>query len=420
MSSIVVSGDTSGAVTLDAPTVAGTVTVTLPAASGTMLTTASTTGVSGNAISSGTVAEAYGGTGTSTGYYGFKNRIINGAMVIDQRNAGAAITGISSSEQYPVDRLGVSSSSGGVLSAQQSSSAPTGFVNSVVVTVTTAATIFGTSGLNEVFYRIEGYNTADLQWGSASAQTITLSFWVRSSVTGTYSLGIQSNGAGRAYVATYTINTANTWEQKTITVAGDTSGTWLTTNGIGITVRWCLATGTNRIAGSANTWSSGNFIAISSTANPIMGTNGATFYITGVQLEKGATATSFDYRPYGTELALCQRYYYKVKSSGNSYNNLCTGFIGSSTDGYGIVFFPVELRTRPTAMEQTGTATDYAYAHTITATVCSAVPAYQAQTNSSQAVVLFAVASGLTAGQGGRGCSNNNNANAFLAWSAEL
>jgi hypothetical protein len=177
--------------------------------------------------------------------------------------------------------------------------------------------------------------------------------------------------------------------------------------------------GSSTSGGTANTWGT-SAVGGPTGCVSVVGTNGATFYITGVQLEQNTSATPFERRLYNQELANCQRYYYKVKSSGDSFNQLCVGYIAASTQGYGIVSFPVELRTRPTALEQTGTASDYAYAHTNTATVCSSVPAYQAQTNSSQAIVLFTVASGLTAGQGGRGCSNNNNANAYLAWSSEL
>jgi len=278
---------------------------------------------------------------------GFRNRIINGAMVIDQRNAGASVTA-SGSEVYPVDRWVVAAfnatGGGATLTGQQSSTAPTGFNKSIAVTVNGTDTSLGTNDLYEVTQRIEGNNTADLGWGASGAANISLSFWVRSSVTGTYSVGVENSNGTRAYVVTYTISAANTWEYKTFSIPGDTTGTWGTSTGIGIQLRWCLATGTDRVAGAANAWSGGNYIAISSTANPIMGTSGATFYITGVQLEKGATATSFDYRPYGTELGLCQRYYYKQPAT--AYQSALLD--GGSSDYPSIyVTHPVEMRTTP-------------------------------------------------------------------------
>lgn len=282
---------------------------------------------------------------SSAQFYQFKNRIINGAMMIDQRNAGAAVTA-NNSGVYGVDRFLTEAYGGGTLSAQRSTVAPAGFVNSLLITVTGTDTSLGTSDDYEVNQKIEGFNVADLGWGTANAQPVTLSFWVRSSVTGTYSVGFQNADASRSYVATYTINNANTLEQKSITVSGDTSGTWNTGNGTGLFIRWCLATGTGRVASAANTWESANRIAISATANPIMGTNGATFYITGVQLEKGSTATSFDYRPYGTELALCQRYFQKSNN-----NNDCTLLSMYATSGQSVYrSFPLNptMRAAPT------------------------------------------------------------------------
>ena len=305
MADVIVKGDTSGAVTLSAPAVAGTVTVTLPAASGTMLTTASSTGISGSAISSGTVAEAYGGTGTSTGYYGFKNRIINGAMVIDQRNAGASGT----ASAFTVDRFAYVSSQASKGTWQQNAGSvtpPAGFKNYLGFTSSSAYSVL--AGDYFTFRQgIEGFNTFDLGFGAAGASTVSLSFWVRSSLTGTFGVVLSSGNASRGYPATYTISSANTWEYKTITIPGDTSGTWVgATNAAGMLVDFGLGVGSTYSA-TANAWGSGNIIGATG-ATSVVGTNGATFYITGVQLEKGSTATSFDYRPYGTELALCQRY----------------------------------------------------------------------------------------------------------------
>jgi len=344
MSSIVVSGDTSGAVTLSAPAVAGTVTVTLPAASGTMLTTASSTGISGSAISSGTVAEAYGGTGTSTGYYGFKNRIINGAMVIDQRNAGASVT-LNGSESFVTDRFACGDVTDGSFTAQQVSDAPAGFINSLKCTITSADSSLTTTQTAYCYQTIEGLNIADFAWGTASAATITLSFWIKSSLTGTFGGALRNSAANRAYPFTYAISAANTWEQKTVTIAGDTSGTWLTTNGAGINLQFSLGAGPDRL-GTAGAWNANNNVGATGQVQ-VIATNGATWAITGVQLEKGSTATSFDYRPYGTELALCQRYF--------ALNTPGCGKTSTTTNMSGTIGCPVTLRDVPTVSLFNGT-----------------------------------------------------------------
>jgi len=343
MADIVVNGNTSGAVTLSAPAVAGTVTVTLPAASGTMLTTASSTGISGSAISSGTVAEAYGGTGTSTGYYGFKNRIINGAMVIDQRNAGATVT--PTDGQFCTDRFSAGLTQASKFSFSQSTDAPTGFKNSIKVTSLSAYSV--TSGdLFEVRQNIEGYNIADLGFGTASASTITLSFWVKSSLTGTFGGALSNDGASRSYPFTYTISVANTFEYKTVTIAGDTTGTWLTTNGIGMRVRFSLGAGST-YSGPSGAWASATYTSATG-ATSVVGTNGATWFITGVQLEKGSAATSFDYRPFGTELALCQRYL-PMFTFGAS-EKLIAGQAISTTQVITTFLFPVTARSVATGV----------------------------------------------------------------------
>jgi hypothetical protein len=269
-------------------------------------------------------------------------------MTIDQRNNGAAVT-VDTFNKFAVDRFNLETggaTGGGVYTAQRSTVAPAGFVNSLLCTVTTTDTSLASGDLSQIAQSIEGFNVADLGWGTANAQPVTLSFWVRSSVTGQFSVGFQSHNVQRSYVGLYTISAANTWEYKTITVPGDTTGEWLTNNNIGILLRWCFATGSGRVASSANTWEGANRIAISATANPLMGTLGATFYITGVQFEKGQTATSFDVLPYGTELALCQRYCFRVSGDTDSVPGYSFTTYNSGA-GVLTVPFPVPMRATP-------------------------------------------------------------------------
>jgi len=296
----------------------------------------------------GTVAAEYIAPVTS-----FKNRIINGACMIDQRNAGASVTqplGF----QYYVDRFGIAATVASRLSGQQSTVAPAGFTNSFLIT-SLAATSPATADDFSFRQAVEGLNMADFAWGTASAQTVTLSFWVRSSLTGTFAVSFRNSAANRSYVATYTINSANTWEQKSITIAGDIGGTWLVNNGIGAYVTWDLGQG-SQFNTTAGAWSAGNFNRTSGCVN-LVGTNGATFYITGVQLEKGSNATSFDYRSIGQELALCQRYFQKsfnidVAPANNTADNahdISSAFTTASTDGARI-YYTTAMRSSPTVV----------------------------------------------------------------------
>jgi hypothetical protein len=283
----------------------------------------------------GSVAAAF----NSNGLF-FRNRIINGDMRIDQRNAGASIT-LSTTTQYPVDRFAsFKGTSGATVTAQQSSTAPTGFVNSIVYTVSTGSSP-AAGDINGFWQQIEGTNVSDLAWGSASALPITVSFWVRASVTGTYSFSLNNSAVDRFYVATYTVNSANTWEYKTIAIAGDTSGTWLRTTGVGIQIVWDLGYGSN-FNGTAGSWGSSTIRRTSGSVQLVANT-GATLYITGVQLETGSVATPFERRPFGTELMLCQRYYQTVRACAQDNG------AAASTKAYTIpVNFNVAMRAAPT------------------------------------------------------------------------
>ena len=256
-------------------------------------------------VAGGTVAAAF----NSNGLF-FRNRIINGAMMIDQRNAGASVTVNSAATTYFVDRwIGTGQSSDGVYTAQQSTDAPSGFVNSLKITVTTADASIGASQIYDLQQIIEGTNIYDWAFGSASAQTITVSFWVKSSVTGTFGAVVSNSAQNRVYPFTYTINSANTWEKKSVTIAGDTTGTWLTDTGIGLRLRISLGAGSTFL-GTAGAWTTSTVVGVTGQTN-LISTLNATFFITGVQIESGSVATPFELRPNATELALCQRYYEK-------------------------------------------------------------------------------------------------------------
>jgi hypothetical protein len=287
----------------------------------------------------------------------FRSRIINGAMVIDQRNAGAAVT-CDNNQAYAVDRFYAEDNSDGIFTVQQVADAPAGFINSLKATITTADASLAGTQFAAIAQQIEGNNFADFGFGTANAQTFTLSFWVKSSLTGTFGGSFRNSSDARCYPFTYTINAANTWEQKSITVAGDTTGTWVTNNGIGLKVWFSLGAGST-YSGTAGSWQS-SLLVTATGAVSVIGTLSATFQITGVQLERGTQATSFEYRQYGQELALCQRYFYKSTNT----NILLNGY--NTTDNYitTVIGLPVSMRSTPTATFTAGTLVN-AYQETL-------------------------------------------------------
>jgi hypothetical protein len=362
LSSIVIQGDTSGSITVEAPSVAGTHTLTLPKATGNIATDATV------------------GLGT-------KNRIINGGMVIDQRNGGASVTATNGG--YTLDRWYTASTSSSKFTVDQDTDAPTGFSHSVKLT-SSAATTPGST--DQYFYaqNIEGFNWADISYGTANAKTVTLSFWVKSSLTGTFGGSIQNSGYNYSYPFSYSISSANTWEQKSVTITGATAGTWIgATNGVGARLYFSLGNGSTYL-GTANTWAGSQYNSVTGETQ-VIGTSGATFYITGVQLEVGENATPFENRMYGTELALCQRYYWRIDDTG-TYPAFGSGFIGSSTQGLIYINHPVPMRASAT----------YSYSGTLYIsdsadhTVSSIINTYWSPTSS---MVRFGI-SGATTGNG--------------------
>ena len=281
--------------------------------------------------------------GAAASPFGLKNRIINGAMVIDQRNNGASVTP-TSDDTYTLDRWQCGLSQASKYSVQQQTSVvPTGYTYATKIT---SLSSYSLSASDYFIYtqKIEGFNIADFAWGTANAKTVTLSFQVYSSLTGTFGGAIHNGAANRSYPFSYTISSANTWTTISITIPGDTSGTWLTTNGIGMWVRFGLGVGST-YSGTANTWANTLYVSVPG-ATSVVGTNGATFYITGVQLEQNTSATPFERRLYNQELANCQRYF-ELLGGRNAYEPVAAGFIFSSTTGVANYFFKQTMRTAP-------------------------------------------------------------------------
>lgn len=413
MSNVKLNSTGGGSVTVSAPATASNYTVTLPAATSTLLDTTSTqtlTNKTLTAAGSNTV-EATSGP-TSSQLAGNRNKIINGAMMIDQRNAGASVSN-SASRVYTLDRWAMLGSASSKFSVQQNAGSvtpPIGFKNYLGVT-SLAATSVGASDYYLIQQRVEGFNAADLSWGTSGAASVALSFWVRSSLTGTFGGSIRNSAGDRSYPFSFAISAANTWEQKTVIIVGDITGTWLTDNGIGLDLAFGLGNGSS-FSGTANAWQAGNYHAPTG-ATSVVGTNGATFYLTGVQLEKGATATPFENRLYGTELALCQRYYYKHSSGASVVIGTLSCYSTTRIDC--VVKFPVTMRSSPTFEAASGTNFFQGYAGSYSQQF-STILLNSAQPNA--AILYNAAVSGYTAGAAG--WVENVNSSAYTAFNSEL
>jgi len=362
--------------------------------------------------SGGNTATINGYTPTLSNMAG-RNRIINGDMRIDQRNAGAAVSVTTATSGYFLDRWFYYNGSGtGNFNVQQSSNAPAGFVNSTLFTVTAPDSSLSSGDYYLISQKIEGTNVSDLAWGTVNAKTITLSFWVKSSVAGTFGGVVRNDANNRFYPFSYSISNTDTWEYKTVTIAGDTTGTWLTTTEKGLEVIFSL--GTDAVQ-SADSWTAS--VALSATGETnLMATNGATFYITGVQLEVGSVATPFENVDYSEMLSRCQRYYYRWVATASTVP-IGVGYAYSTGSTLILVPFPVPMRGRPASLETTGTASDYRIVRAgPTVVTCSSTPSY-----SNSSLVngqVLASAPGLTAGEGL--LLHSNATGAFLGWSAEL
>lgn len=325
---------------------------------------------------------------------GMRNRIINGGMRIDQRNAGASVSYTGTKIAMHLDRWrGVQIGSSMAFTLQRSTDAPAGFSNSIAMSVTTAKASFAATDQARIDQTIEGFNVADFDFGKASAKTITVSFWVKSSITGMMGIAITNGQSGpRSYVSAVSINTPNLWEYKVITISGDTAGTWVTNDGQGLTLSFCYNVGSD-FYGTLSAWNSTYKVSYSGQTN-FIGTNGNEVKITGVQLELGSTVTPFERRPYGMELALCQRYCLALNT--NAYAGVC--WCDSTTASIGSIPTPVSLRASPTITSFSGTLTMAIHGNnTFNTTTAPTVLHY----NTNSATISMTGFSGLTALQSG-------------------
>jgi len=330
--------------------------------------------------------------GAAASPYVLKNRIINGDMRIDQRNAGASKA--TADATYTVDRWVYYSDVGSKYTVQQNAGSvtpPAGFSNYVGLTVSSAYSTLGATDYFLFGQPIEGYNIADFAWGTANAKTITLSFWVRSSLTGTFGGAIQNSAQTRSYPFSYTISSANTWEQKTITVAGCTDGVWQSTTSAGIQMFFGLGVGST-FSGTAGAWASANYFSSTGATN-VTATNGATFYITGVQLEIGTSATPFERRLYNQELANCQRY---LPAYGGTTGAVAAGFCAATTQAFPNIVFPVTTRVAPTGITVPNATYFIVYNSGATGVAVTSMTFSSASTTSG--LIAANTASGLVAG----------------------
>jgi len=302
---------------------------------------------------------------------GRRNMVINGDMRIDQRNNGSSVTVTSDgygSRQFSADRWNIQKSGAAEYSLQQVSDAPLseGFTKSLKATVTTADTSISATDYAFIIQRIEGHDTARLRYGWSTAKTSTVSFWVKSSLTGTFSIFLGNGSDNRFYVAEYTISSANTWEYKSITISGETTGTWDVAAGQGVNLGFSLSSGYTATAGS---WVTSVALGSPNQVN-VSGTLSATFQITGVQFELGDTATPFEHRSIGEERSLCQRYYEKSYYDGIQPGTATTAGVhwwcnvsNRYSDSLGEITFKTEKRATPSM-------TYYPHSGTITAGTC--------------------------------------------------
>ena len=346
-----------------------------------------------------------------------RNLIINGAMTVAQR--GTSFSNVTSS-QFCLDRFSVDVSGGGAFNVTQDTSAPEGFEKSLKLEVNTADSSIAAGDTYRVTQAVEGQNTAQVDLGASTAKAMALSFYVKSSVTGTYGVGLANNAETENFVAEYTINSADTWEKKTINIPVRTSGTWLTTIGVGIGVRFDLGSGTN-FNGTAGQWqtTSSKVFRTSSCVN-LIATGSATWFITGVQLEVGQNPTSFEHEPFERTIAKCQRYLVSLDMTtnltGDTFGKYFTGPIISSTNARPQMNFPVPMRGKPALVSSSASTLALNHGSNNNTALSSLSLNQHSNINTG---TIEAVTSGLSAGDS---CclSSNNNQTSFVRFDAEI
>ena len=290
-----------------------------------------------------------------TAIHGNRNLVINGAMQVAQR--GTSFSSITANV-YPVDRFFVRdvNSAAGEATVSQSTTTPDDFKNSLKIDVTTADTSLVAADQYKIEYRAEGQDVAHLNWGTSAAKAVTLSFWIRSNKTGNTQVAVLNSDNNRSYVATFSISAADTWERKELTIDGDTSGTWLTTNGIGLRLRWG-SFGSTYQTSSVNQWVGSQVMSRDDSPINFFDSTDNELYLTGVQLEVGEQATPFEHRSFGDELARCQRYYEHTYPYGTAPGTANGGigadhrYVGRETAsnyGYYTAHYRVEKRAAAT------------------------------------------------------------------------
>ena len=348
---------------------------------------------------------------------GRRNIIINGAMQVAQRG-----TSSTSSGRLTLDRFEAiySNFDNATQTQSQDSTAPNGFKTSYKIAIgSTAESAIDADEQQYIRYKIEGQDLQQLKYGTSDAESMTLSFYVRSSVTGTFSISFFLNDTTKNHVKTYTISSANTWERKTITVSPNTSDVIDNDNGIGLSIHWFLTLGSNSLGSTeaVDTWIAHSNPNFGGNVNSDFASNAnATFFLTGVQLEVGSQATPFEHRSFGEELALCQRYYYKLINDSDA-DSFATGSNNTTTTSEHSIIFAQTMRANPTAIETTGTAGDYKISTGGSTTTCNAVPTF-VRASFHTAYFRSNVSSGLTIGDAS--LLRAIGSDVYLAWSAEL
>jgi hypothetical protein len=339
-------------------------------------------------------------------------------MQLAQR--GTTITGVTTST-YQCDRWFYNSEAEETVTLEQSSDAPDGFGYSQKITVTTADADL-TNDYVEIEQTFEGLDLQQLTWGTSSAKPLTVSLWVKSSQTGSCAIGLYMAGTATMIGSTFTINSANTWEYKTVTFAGNTTDAITNDNAQRLRLWIGLAAGSAYNGTDNTSWSSyTNAKRLYGQTLNLVGTTSATFQMTGVQMEVGSVATEFEYRSYGEELALCQRYYHRITNPSALYARICAGKVFSATLGSFTYHFPVPMRASAT-LETTGTASDYAIGYSGTTALCTALPYVYAYTNTGggpNTASIVGTSTGMTVGQGAEFLFRNI-ANLYLGFDAEL